>query len=329
MALIDANQRRWEAMKFNTSRIPEFEAVAKKLIANKAQYQEISSEIFEQKNNTIPWAGIAVIDEREHDGPLGLCNSYLGNGQALGQVTTIVPKNRGPFLPHPTDAPLRGPFFRGALDALIDCAPHAADWHDWSPGGILTLLEQYNGLGYASRGLASPYIWGGTSEQQVGKFVSDGVFDANVMDTQLGCAGMLRMMSILDPTADYGPPGAPEPVPVPPLPDHPPPLSPTPPVTPMPTPVPAPAMNLAPIFTALWGLVPQLLPAIVPIIPSIIALTPLAPLGPIVQAGVNVFLKAQVAGGIGAANIQTLMADEMYAVAIALDPKLPHGPNPA
>jgi hypothetical protein len=30
------------------------------------------------------------------------------------------------------------------------------------PGGALTLLEQYNGLGYANRGLPSPYIWSGT-----------------------------------------------------------------------------------------------------------------------------------------------------------------------
>jgi hypothetical protein len=31
--------------------------------------------------------------------------------------------------------------FRGCLDALIDCAPHAANWTDWTPGGVFTLCH--------------------------------------------------------------------------------------------------------------------------------------------------------------------------------------------
>jgi len=60
---------------------------------------------------------------------------------------------------------------------------------DWSIGGILTLLEQYNGLGYASRGCASPYIWSGTDQYVAGKYVADHVFDPSTVDRQIGAAG--------------------------------------------------------------------------------------------------------------------------------------------
>jgi lysozyme family protein len=253
--LIDANQRRWAAMRFTTAKIPEFKKVCEALIAHKAQYQEIAKGVQEITGKPIPWALVAVTDQREHDGPLGLCNSYLGNGQPLGRATTIVPENRGPFLHHDTDTPLRGPFFRGALDALID-VQKINEWDDWSAGGTLTFLERLNGEGYADRGIASPYIWAGTSEQQPGKYVSDHNWDPTFWDPQLGCAGMLRYMAGLDSSITFDPvPPAlpvpkpsqpiPAPTPVPPLPSHPPPLViPTPVPTPVPVPVPTPVNNM-------------------------------------------------------------------------------------
>ncbi len=205
---ISENQKHWEAMHFATSRIPEFDQVARQLLAHKAQYQEISKEILAQTGANVPWAIIAVVDQREHAASLGLVNSYLGNGQVLGRVTTIAPVGRGPFLPHDTDTPLRGPFFRGGLDALID-VQKVQNWPDLqTPGGALTFLESLNGFGYANgpKGnppMLSPYIFGGTSEQQRGKYVSDGQFSASTWDSQLGCAGMLRYMSGLDPSVGF------------------------------------------------------------------------------------------------------------------------------
>lgn len=205
--LINANQRRWEAMHFNTSRIPEIDKTSREILAHKAQYEEISNEIFKQTGTQVPWAVIGVIDSREHSASLGLANSYLGNGQRLDHVTTIVPKGRGPFLSHDTDKPLRGPFFRGALDALID-VQKVQNWDDWTPGGALTFLESLNGYGYANgpKGnppMASPYIWGATSEQERGKYIADGVFSASTWDSQLGCAALLRYMSGLDPSVGF------------------------------------------------------------------------------------------------------------------------------
>jgi hypothetical protein len=86
---------------------------------------------------------------------------------------------------------------------LLNCAPYAARNKDWSIGGTLTKLEEYNGLGYAARGRPSPYIWSGTDQYISGKYVRDGVYDPNAIDSQLGCAGLLMAMMALDPTITF------------------------------------------------------------------------------------------------------------------------------
>lgn len=63
-----------------------------------------------------------------------------------------------------------------AINALVHCAPCAARNIDWSIGGTLTKLEEYNGLGYAARRTPSPYIWSSTDQYKSGKYVRDGVF---------------------------------------------------------------------------------------------------------------------------------------------------------
>jgi hypothetical protein len=118
-------------------------------------------------------------------------------------VSTHVPKGRGPFTS----------WEEAAIDALANCPPHAARWRDWSAGGALTLLESYNGLGYARHGLASPYLWAGTDQYSRGKYVADGRFDPQVIDLQPGCAALLRAMAELDASigAALGLAGPPEP----------------------------------------------------------------------------------------------------------------------
>jgi len=74
---------------------------------------------------------------------------------------------------------------------------------DWSIGGTLTKLEEYNGLGYAARRQPSPYIWSGTDQYRSGKYIRDGVYDPNAVDNQLGCAGLLLAMMALDPGIQF------------------------------------------------------------------------------------------------------------------------------
>jgi len=180
--LKDANVRRWAAAKL--TRGPEFLPVAKRLVASKPRYLTVSQKA------GIPWPFIAVTHQRESSQDWG---ASLAQGDPWNRVSTHVPKGRGPF----------ASWEDAAYDALVNCSPYASRNKDWSIGGVLTLLEQYNGLGYVNRGLPSPYIWSGTDQYKSGKYVADGVFDPNAVDKQLGCAGLIMAMMSLDPTITF------------------------------------------------------------------------------------------------------------------------------
>jgi lysozyme family protein len=180
-ALKKANAQRWQSMKVAQSLIPMIDKVAARLVEAKAktEYQAVSNK------TKVPWAVIAVIHEREASQSW---KANLAQGDPWNKASIHVPAGRGPFTSW-QDA---------AIDALTNCAPRAAAWGDWSIGGALTLLEEYNGLGYAARGRPSPYVWASTDQYVKGKFISDGHFDPNVVDHQLGCAALLARMKQLD-----------------------------------------------------------------------------------------------------------------------------------
>jgi lysozyme family protein len=141
-----------------------------------------------------------VVSEREYSGPPHW-DKQLGQGDPLAHVSVHDPRGRGPFLDHPGDStPGNDAWTRGCLDALIECAPYAAKWEDWSIGGVLTLWEEYNGLGYAARGVPSAYVWSGTDQYTSGKYVADHVYRASAIDVQEGCAGILVRMMAIDST---------------------------------------------------------------------------------------------------------------------------------
>jgi lysozyme family protein len=174
--LIAANNKRFTDMKVFPNPVAQF--VAKKLLAGKARYQEVS------KTTGVPWEIIAVIHQREASQSW---KANIANGDPWNKPTIHVPRGRGPF---PS-------WEAAAVDALTNCAPHAAKWKDWSWGGALTLLEMYNGLGYANKGRPSPYIWSGTNQYVKGKYVADGHYDPNAIDHQIGCAVLLSALGYL------------------------------------------------------------------------------------------------------------------------------------
>lgn len=194
--LIATNQHRWENMHIKASRLSEFHKTAVKLMnpQSKMRYQAISEA------TGVPWFAIAVIHEREADGNF---NMQLAQGDPLNKVSVHEPSGRGPFFTHLDDVPPKDAFYRGALDALIDCAPHAAKWKNWSAGGTFTLLEEYNGLGYAAHGVPSAYVWSGTDQYKSGKFIKDRVYDPTEVDIQLGCAPIIGTMMALDSSIQF------------------------------------------------------------------------------------------------------------------------------
>lgn len=199
--LIVRNAARWRVMHLDAHRIPAFDATAHRLCGAKDRYLTIENGLKVQ-NFYVPWWVIAVIHEREAGGPPHW-DKQLGQGDPLGEVSRHEPAGRGPFFDHPNDLPGQDAFYRAALDALIDCPPHAAKWQDWSIGGTLTILEEYNGLGYAERGVPSAYVWSGTDIYVSGKFVRDHVYRKNVKDVQEGCAAILVRMIAIDPSIRF------------------------------------------------------------------------------------------------------------------------------
>jgi lysozyme family protein len=201
-ALIAANARRWAAMHIKADRIHEFDRTAARLCAQdaKPRYEGVTARLTEGGFQPVPWWFIAIVSEREYGGP-PRWDRQLGQGDPLHQVSHNDPAGRGPFLDHPGDTtPGNDAWTRCCLDALIDCAPHAAKWTDWSPGGTLTIWEEYNGLGYAARGVPSAYVWSGSDQYESGKFIADHVYRRGVVDVQEGCAPLLSRMMALDPS---------------------------------------------------------------------------------------------------------------------------------
>lgn len=197
MTLRDRNAARWAAMKIVPSRQEELEKTAKQLITNKPRYEIVEAGVKEQ-NLYVPWWFVAIVHIREADGAF---DRQLAQGDHLDRVSIHVPKGRGPFFDKPGEK--YDAFTRGCFDALIDCDPHAAKNTDWSPGGTLTMFEEYNGLGYANHGIASPYVWSGTNQYNKGKYVADGKFSSGAVDTQPGCAALLYLMQQLDNTIKF------------------------------------------------------------------------------------------------------------------------------
>lgn len=172
-------QKLWDTMKIIRD-ATQLDAMAKKVLPHKDVYKKVAKEI----GPTFPWQMVAVIHIREAGlGDVGRWQGGIHNGQYWGKKATIEPKI-GPF------------------KSWHECAVYSLKlkgFHNitaWPPGMQCAALEPYNGYGYRGMGLRTPYVWASTNHQQRGKYVRDHVFDASVMDTQLGCAAMLRFLGI-------------------------------------------------------------------------------------------------------------------------------------
>lgn len=185
MSLQSQNTTRWQNCHIPADKGPAFKQVADRIVANKAVYDKIS------KTTGVPWWFIGIVHYRESNLDM---KTNIAQGDPWNKKSTHVPAGRGPF----------NSFEDAAVDALTKCSPYAAKNTDWSVGGSLTMLEKYNGLGYANKGLPSPYVWAGTDQYVKGKYVADGVYDPNAVDRQLGCAGILKFLGVFSQSTPAG-----------------------------------------------------------------------------------------------------------------------------
>lgn len=129
----------------------------------------------------VPWFMVGAIHGLECSFSFNGC---FHNGDPLDVPTKKYPKNRGPFKD----------WEASAIDALnlVGYVNQAA----WTLEKILFRTEMYNGLGYARRGMFSPYLWSGTQLYVKGKFRFDGVFDENLVSSQIGLVATLKELSL-------------------------------------------------------------------------------------------------------------------------------------
>lgn len=130
-----------------------------------------------------PWQVIAALHIRECD---GRWDQHLHNGDPLTARTVHVPKG------YPLHGEPPFPWEDSAVDALS--IEGLSSKMDWNLGITLARIERYNGFGYRKRDVLSPYLWAGTNHYIAGKFVEDYQYEADAIDRQPGCAGLIKLL---------------------------------------------------------------------------------------------------------------------------------------
>ncbi len=130
----------------------------------------------------VPWWFIAIVHGLE--GGYNF-STHLHNGDKLQARTVRDPAGR-PETGNP-------PFLweDSARDALgIKQSVMSASWKD--PAAIGYAFESYNGFGYRSKGINSPYLWSFSNHYSIGKYVKDGVYSASAVSAQAGSMTILK-----------------------------------------------------------------------------------------------------------------------------------------
>jgi lysozyme family protein len=169
----------WRSIK--VTRNADADKFAARIIANEARYRKTEAK------TGVPWFFIGALHMRESS-----CNfsGVLHNGENIigtGKKTKLVPAGRGPF----------ASWEEAAEDALKLKGLHKIN--GWPIERMGFEAERYNGFGYTSRGINSPYLWAGSNHQQPGKYVADGKFDPKAVDKQLGVMTVIKRICEMRP----------------------------------------------------------------------------------------------------------------------------------
>jgi len=185
----------------NAGHASELEGIILRITAFQDRYQAVTNP------SSVPWFVIAIIHNME-------CSlrfdQHLHNGDPLTARTVDDPAGR-PKTGQPPFA-----WEVSALDALQ--YDGLTTWPDWSVGGICYKLEGYNGWGYRSHGINSPYLWSYSNLYTSGKYISDGKWSDAAVSRQCGAAVILRRM-VEHGAIDLASPASPKPPSVEDLPD--------------------------------------------------------------------------------------------------------------
>lgn len=165
----------FEACEPASAKAANIEHYVRNLERGRPTYEKVSAA------TGVPWFFVGITHGMEGGFDF---TTHLHNGDSLEARTVHVPAGRPPV-----GAP---PFawHDSAIDALR--FKHLDEEHDWSLPRILFRFESFNGMGYRSRGVPSPYLWSHSNLYVKGKFRSDGQFDPALVSKQTGAAVQLK-----------------------------------------------------------------------------------------------------------------------------------------
>ena len=160
-------------------RIADANRAAGRVVANAARYQDVSRLL----GGMVPWFLVGIIHSLEANFSF---TTHLHNGDPLTARTQNVPPGR----PATGTPPFR--WEDSACDALR--LKKLDQVSAWPLAVLLDRLERYNGTGYVSVGINSPYLWSFSQHWTTGKYVRDHVFDPQATSGQCGGAVILKAL---------------------------------------------------------------------------------------------------------------------------------------
>lgn len=169
-------------------RVADVTAVADKLLRFVAEgrYEAVS------RATGVPQIWMATSFEREASSDF---RRSPAQGDFWNAVSKNVPRGRGPF----------STWAASAIDAYHLNGLDKVGAANWTWALALYYAELFNGFGYRDyRRIRSPYLWAGTNLQQLGKYTSDGRYDALHMDMQIGVVPVMMRMAQIQPSMALG-----------------------------------------------------------------------------------------------------------------------------
>lgn len=110
-------------------------------------------------------------------------------GDPIDEVSRNVPRGLGPYATW-VAAQVKAYQIDGLDKIGLQNWTWARSCYEW---------ELFNGFGYRSHGIHSPYLWAGSNIYTRGKYVADGVWSSSAIDAQLGVIPMMYRIAQLRP----------------------------------------------------------------------------------------------------------------------------------
>lgn len=182
-SLVIYNTKLWSTCNILPEHSAETKEIASQIIKNKSSYEEVS------KVTGIPFYVIGILHFLE----ASFENCWLANGDSLDGRTVNEPAGLIPDVDPPYT------FEQAAIYSLQYDAMDSHQWEDASIPYVLSVLEQWNGLGVFEhhQPRVSAYLWAGCNhyaDNGYGKYIADNQWDDDAVSEQIGAAAIIKQL---------------------------------------------------------------------------------------------------------------------------------------